>query len=167
MPRPPFEASTCLPCLLPFCRPTPLDGCSATDYCLTRSTLFSGGKSLHATSEHCHQMNTADKHALDMQPKREQKMKCFLPVYLDKPQTLRLPSIDNGMYRVFFLTRPPLKVLSVRLHSKSHQKSSKCQNLLTGWHLELLGGGELKKTPCMCLVVSNRERFVNMDISMG
>jgi len=24
----------------------------------------------------------------------------------------------------------------IRLHSKSHQKSSKCQNLLTGWHLE-------------------------------
>merc|ERR1712105_134807 len=47
-----------------------------------------------------------------------------------------------------FFNSPPLKVLSVRLHSKSHQKSSKCQNLLTGWHLELLGGGELKKTPC-------------------
>ena len=30
-----------------------------------------------------------------------------------------------------FLTGAPLKVLSVRLHSKSHQKSSKCQNLLT------------------------------------
>ena len=27
-------------------------------------------------------------------------------------------------YRVFFLTGPTLKVLSVRLHSKSHQKSS-------------------------------------------
>ena len=26
---------------------------------------------------------------------------------------------------------------SVRLHSKSHQK---VQNLLTGWHLEVLGG---------------------------
>ena len=35
------------------------------------------------------------------------------------------------MYRVFFLTGPTPKVLSVRLHSKSHQKSSKCQNLVT------------------------------------
>ena len=47
----------------------------------------------------------------------------------------------------FFLTGPPIKVLSVRLHSKSYQKSSKCQNLLTGWHLELLGGDQLKKHP--------------------
>ena len=35
-------------------------------------------------------------------------------------------------YRVFFLTGAPLKVLSVRLHSKSHQKSSK--KLLRVWH---------------------------------
>ena len=33
-----------------------------------------------------------------------------------------------GTYRVFFIG-PPLKVLIVRLHTKSHQKSSKCQNL--------------------------------------
>ena len=38
-------------------------------------------------------------------------------------------------YRVFFLTGAPLKVLSVRSHSKSHQKSSLCQNYLSGWHL--------------------------------
>ena len=49
------------------------------------------------------------------------------------------------MYRVIFFTGTPLKVLSVRLHSKSHQKSSKCQNLLTGWHLEFLGGTSEKK----------------------
>ena len=41
-----------------------------------------------------------------------------------------------------------LESCSVRLHSKSHQKSFKCQNLFTNWHLELLGGGQLKKTPC-------------------
>ena len=41
----------------------------------------------------------------------------------------------------------PLKVLSVRLHSKSHQKRSKCQNSLTGWHLSFLGGHQLKKHP--------------------
>ena len=35
-----------------------------------------------------------------------------------------------------FLTAPPLKVLSVRFHRNSHQKSSKCRNLLTGWHKE-------------------------------
>ena len=34
-------------------------------------------------------------------------------------------------YTVFFFTDPPLKVLSVRLHSKSHRKSSKCQNFLS------------------------------------
>ena len=44
-------------------------------------------------------------------------------------------------YRVFFFfTGTPLKVLSVGLPSKSHQKSSKCQNFLTGWHIEFLGG---------------------------
>ena len=52
-------------------------------------------------------------------------------------------------YRVFFLTGAPLKVLSVRLHSKSHPKSSKCQNLLTGWHLKFLGGYQWKKPPCI------------------
>ena len=35
------------------------------------------------------------------------------------------------IYRVIFLTGTPLKVLSVRLHSKSPQKSSKCQNFFT------------------------------------
>ena len=34
-------------------------------------------------------------------------------------------------YRFFFLTGTAPKILSIRLHSKSHQKSSKCQNLLT------------------------------------
>ena len=43
----------------------------------------------------------------------------------------------HHIYRVFFLTGPTQKVQSIRLHSKSHQKSSKCQNLLTDWHLEL------------------------------
>ena len=38
------------------------------------------------------------------------------------------------IYRVSFLTGPTQKVLSVKLHSKLDQKSSKCQNLLTGWH---------------------------------
>ena len=38
-------------------------------------------------------------------------------------------------YRCIFLTGPSKIFVSVRLHSKSHQKSSKCQNLLTGWHL--------------------------------
>ena len=43
------------------------------------------------------------------------------------------------------------KVPSVRLHSKSHQTNSKCQNLLTGWHLEILGGDQLKKlTVVLC-----------------
>ena len=54
----------------------------------------------------------------------------------DPPQKnnlLILPFVKN--YRVFFLTGAPLKVQSVRLQSKSYQKSYKCQNLLTDWHL--------------------------------
>ena len=46
---------------------------------------------------------------------------------------------------MFFLTGAPLRVLSVRLQSKSYPKSSKCQNLLTGWHLGFLGGAPVKK----------------------
>ena len=41
------------------------------------------------------------------------------------------PLILTNTYRVIFLTGTPQKVLCVRLHRKSHQKSSKCQNLLT------------------------------------
>ena len=67
------------------------------------------------------------------------------------------PSIsDTGEERISILPEKdhtgffyylPQKVLSVRLHSKSQQKSSKCQNLLTSWHLEFLGGYQLKKHP--------------------
>ena len=53
-------------------------------------------------------------------------------------------------YRVFFLTGTPLKVPSGGLHSKTHQKRFKCQNLLTSWHLEFLRGYQWRrKTPCM------------------
>ena len=41
------------------------------------------------------------------------------------------------------------KVLSIRLHSKSHQKSFKCQSLLTDWYVELIGWNHLKKAPCI------------------
>ena len=61
------------------------------------------------------------------------------------------PRYKKNMYRVSFLTGAPLKVLSVRLHSKSHQKSSKCQNLLTEKNLWFLGGSQLKKSPCICM----------------
>ena len=37
----------------------------------------------------------------------------------------------------FLLVRPK-KWLSVRLHSKSHQQSSKCQNFLRVWHLVIV-----------------------------
>ena len=40
--------------------------------------------------------------------------------------------IHTGWF--FWLVRPK-KWLSVRLHSKSHKKSSKCQNFLRVWHL--------------------------------
>ena len=49
-----------------------------------------------------------------------------------------------------FFNWSSLKVLSVRLHSKSHQKSSKCQNLLTGKNLWFFRVGPVKKkTPCI------------------
>ena len=41
-----------------------------------------------------------------------------------------------------------IQALSVRFHSKSHRKSSKCQILLTKKNLWFLGGHQLKKTPC-------------------
>ena len=44
------------------------------------------------------------------------------------------------IHGVFLLVRPK-KLLSVRLHSKSHQKSFKCRNLLTEKNLWFLGGG--------------------------
>ena len=36
---------------------------------------------------------------------------------------------------------------SVRLHNKSHRKSSKCQNFLRVWHLVFFRADQLKKTP--------------------
>ena len=64
-----------------------------------------------------------------------------VPLIIIAPESCVFITHYFQSYRVSFLTGAPLKVLSVRLHSKSHQKSSKCQNLLTGWHLEFLGGG--------------------------
>ena len=55
-------------------------------------------------------------------------------------------------YRVFFLTGAPLKVLSFRLHGKSHQKSSKCQNFLRVWHLVIFRADQCKKPPCIFLI---------------
>ena len=49
------------------------------------------------------------------------------------------------MVQGVFFNWDPLKVLSVRLHSKSHQKSSKCQNLLTEKKLVVFRGGSVKK----------------------
>ena len=46
-----------------------------------------------------------------------------------------LEQIQGGLFHWY-----PLKVLCVGLHSKSHKKSFKCQNLLNGWHLDFLGG---------------------------
>ena len=45
-----------------------------------------------------------------------------------------------------FLTGAPLKVLSVRLHSKSNQKSSQCQNLLTEKTCDFKGAPVKKDT---------------------
>ena len=64
------------------------------------------------------------------------------------------------IYRVSFLTGAPLKVLSTRLHKKSHQKSSKCQNLLTGW--QFLGGHQLKRTPYIICLNFKRRCFIHI-----
>ena len=40
----------------------------------------------------------------------------------------------------------------VRLHSKSHQKSSKCQNLPRVWHLIIFRADQSKKPHCMCII---------------
>ena len=59
------------------------------------------------------------------------------------------PVENVSYYRVSFLTGPAQKVLSIRLHSKFHQKSSKCQKFLTDWHLDISGRDHSKKTPCI------------------
>ena len=48
----------------------------------------------------------------------------------------------------FFLLVRPEKWLSVRLHRKSHQKSSKCQNFLRIWHWVIFRADQSKKPPC-------------------
>ena len=45
----------------------------------------------------------------------------------------------------FFVTAAPLKVLSVRLHSKSHQKSSKCQKFSYWLTLRIFRGAAVTK----------------------
>ena len=70
--------------------------------------------------------------------------KCFRPsvkrgedtlysVEMKKPHRQREPF--PWSYRVFFLNGPTQKVLSIGLHSRSHQKRSE----FTDWHLELFG----------------------------
>ena len=53
-----------------------------------------------------------------------------------------------------FLTGLPLKVLSVRLHSESHQKISKRQNFLMVWHFwrVFFWADQKKKSPCIFFV---------------
>ena len=76
---------------------------------------------------------------------RQAQLKAFLfqKVGIGKTKFFYLLFITFSSYLLFitfsnfnqlqgvFLTGPTQKVLSVRLHSKSHQKSSKCQNLVT------------------------------------
>ena len=51
-----------------------------------------------------------------------------------------------------FFTGPPLNVLSFRSHSKSHRKSSKCQNFLRVW--VIFGADQSKNRPVQWLVIS-------------
>ena len=53
---------------------------------------------------------------------------------------------ENFKIQGVFFNWCPLKVFSVRLHSKSHQKSSKCQNLLTEKKLIFRGAPVEKDT---------------------
>ena len=89
--------------------------------------------------------------------KIEDKFECWKLFTVTRiPSALR-PRIRSGPKKIHvqgvFLTGAPLRVLSVSLQSKSYQKSSKCQNLLTGWHLGFFGGHQLKKTPCILDIV--------------
>ena len=65
-----------------------------------------------------------------------------------------------------FLTGLPLKVLSVRLHSESHQKISKRQNFLMVWHfwrVFFLGGPAKKITLyilCVFTIFSCRHKLL-------
>ena len=53
----------------------------------------------------------------------------------------------------FIYTGPPLKVVSVRLHIKSHRKSCKCQNFLRVWYFKsFLGRTSINKPPCISLI---------------
>ena len=66
-------------------------------------------------------------------------------------------------YRVFFSTGTPLKVSDYIVNP-----IKKCQNLLTGWHIEFLEGGQLKKPPCTNLrydayVEANDEEGIQME----
>ena len=72
-------------------------------------------------------------------------------------QAHSLPGIHIKGLQGVFLTGAPLKVLNVRLHSKSHQKSSKCQNLLTEKTCDFREH-QIKKTPCIFKSIS---RFRN------
>ena len=52
-----------------------------------------------------------------------------------------------------FLTPSPPTPKSSNCQITWQIPSKKCQNLLTGWHLEFLGGGQLKKPPCINMIV--------------
>ena len=62
--------------------------------------------------------------------------KCAV-IFVFGKKKLKLTSLVIQMYRVFLLTGTPLKVLSIRFHSKSHQKVSEFT-----YRLALLGGSQ-------------------------
>ena len=71
---------------------------------------------------------------------------------------LELGEIDL-IYREIFLLFRPKRGLSVRLHYKSHQKSSKCQNFLWVWHLVIFRADQSKKPPCRIYALRKNEIF--------
>ena len=52
-----------------------------------------------------------------------------------------------------FLTGSAQKVPSIRLHRTFLMGFTKCQNLLTGWHLEHLGRNQSNKPPCISFIM--------------
>ena len=58
-------------------------------------------------------------------------------------------------YRVVFWLFRPKKWLCVRLHCKSHKKSSKCQIFQWVWHLVIFRADQLKRPPCTMRKLKN------------
>ena len=93
----------------------------------------------------------------------------YLLVLIFRGQSLKSPNpdeyisisaVDRGRgvsTGWFFWLFRPKKWLSVRLHCKSHQKSSKCQIFQWVWHLFIFRAEQSKKPPCICTIFGSHK----------